>query len=118
MAVIGIGTDLCSIDRWQAMCERRPAVVERILTPAERDLSPSSQAARWAAKEALAKALGAPAGMAWSDCEIVRDELGAPHFELQGTVQARADELGITHIHLSISHDGGMATALVVCEAR
>ncbi|WP_420177011.1 holo-ACP synthase [Luteococcus sp. OSA5] len=118
MAVVGIGTDLCSIERWQALCERRPGLVERILNPAERAVPPASQAARWAAKEALAKALGAPVGMSWLDSEVVRSPSGAPVFEMRGTVRARADELGITHVHLSLSHDGGLATAVVVCEAR
>lgn len=118
MTVIGIGVDLCSVERWRVMCERRPGVVSRVLNPAEAAVSVTSQAARWAAKEALAKALGAPVGMSWLDCEVVRGDDGAPSFRLSGTVQARATELGITDVHLSISHDGGLATAFVICEAR
>lgn len=118
MAIVGIGVDLCSIERWRAMCTRRPGVVQRILNPAEAATSVASQAGRWAAKEALAKALGAPAGMAWLDSEVVSTETGAPSFALRGSVKERADELGITHVHLSISHDGGFATAFVICEAK
>lgn len=118
MAIVGIGVDLCSVERWQTMCTRRPGVVGRILNPDEAATSVTSQAARWAAKEALAKALGAPVGMAWLDSEVVRTESGAPAFTLRGTVKERADRLGITHVHLSISHDGGFATAFVICEAR
>ncbi|GAB2472813.1 holo-ACP synthase [Luteococcus sediminum] len=118
MAIIGIGVDLCSIERWQQACERRPGLRERVLCPDEAALPIASQAGRWAAKEALTKALGAPAGMVWLDCEVLRGADGAPSFRLRGTVQARADELGITTIHLSISHDGGLATAYVICEAR
>lgn len=118
MAVVGVGTDVCSIERWTAMCARRPGVVDAVLCPSEAALPPASQAGRWAAKESLAKALGAPSGLAWHDCEVVREPSGAPRFELRGTVRARAEELGITHVHLSISHDGGLATAFVVCEAR
>lgn len=77
----------------------------------------ASQAARFAAKEALAKALGAPAGMSWLDCEIVTDSQGRPEFRVRGTVAARAAELGIATIHVSLSHDAGIASAVVVCEA-
>jgi holo-[acyl-carrier protein] synthase len=95
--IVGIGVDLCSVERWEAMVARRPAVVARLLTPAEAAKNPTSQAARFAAKEALAKALGAPMGLAWLDAEVVT-------------------ELGVTRVHLSISHDAGLAIAYVVCE--
>lgn len=117
MAIVGIGVDVCEIERWQQMCRRTPGVLTRVLTPDEAALSPASQAGRWAAKEALAKALGAPAGLVWQDCQVVRSPQGAPSFELRGTVAARVAELGIGTIHLSLSHDGGLATAFVVCEA-
>ena len=115
--IVGIGTDLCVVERFEAMLERRPGLLERLLTPAERLLSLPSQAARFAAKEALAKALGSPGGMRWLDCEVTKAEAGVPSFVTMGTVAARIEELGITSIHLSISHDGGYATALVVCES-
>ena len=76
-----------------------------------------SQAARFAAKEALAKALGSPGGMSWLDAEVVRSEAGEPSFVVTGTIAERLAELGVTRIHLSVSHDGGFATATVVCEA-
>lgn len=116
MAIVGVGIDLCSVERWVAMCQRRPGLRERILNPDEAALAPQSQAARWAAKEALAKALGAPAGMVWLDTEVVRAPSGAPEVIVRGSVAARVAELGIEHIHLSMSHDGGMATAIVICE--
>lgn len=115
--IIGVGTDLCVVERFQAMLERRPGLADRLLTPAERSLSVQSQAARFAAKEALAKALGSPGGMRWLDCEVVKNDLGVPRFELRGTVAARVAELGVETVHLSLSHDGGFATALVVCES-
>ncbi|MDO5066669.1 MAG: holo-ACP synthase [Propionibacteriaceae bacterium] len=115
--IVGIGTDLCVIERFQAMLERRPQVAERLLTPRERELSVQSQAARFAAKEALAKALGSPGGLRWLDAEVVKDPAGAPGFVVSGTVAERVAALGITRIHLSLSHDGGFTTAMVVCEA-
>jgi holo-[acyl-carrier protein] synthase len=71
----------------------------------------NSKAARFAAKEALAKALGAPAGMQWQDAEVHRGPDGRPHFEVRGTVDARVQALGITSIHVSLSHDAGIASA-------
>lgn len=114
--IVGIGTDLVVIDRFRDMLERRPRMAERLLTEAERGLSVESQAARFSAKEALAKALGSPGGMRWLDCEVTRSADGVPSFATTGTVAARIAELGIGRIHLSISHDGGYATTMVVCE--
>ena len=73
-------------------------------------------AARLAAKEAVAKALGAPAGMRWHDCEIVSDPDGRPWLTVSGTVAAVATERGVNRWHLSLSHDGGIASAMVVAE--
>lgn len=115
--IVGIGTDLCVVSRFEGMLERRPGLAERLLTEAERAVSIESQAARFAAKEALAKALFSPGGMRWLDVEVVKNSDGAPRFEATGSVQARIEELGITQVHLSISHDGEYATAMVVCEA-
>lgn len=115
--IVGIGTDLCVVERFEAMLQRRPGILGRLLTPSEQELSLPSQAARFAAKEALAKALGSPGGMSWLDCTVVKSNGGAPSFEATGTVAARIEALGIATIHLSISHDGGYATAMVVCES-
>lgn len=115
--IVGIGTDLCVVERFEAMLARRPGVGERLLTARERLLSTQSQAARFAAKEALAKALGSPGGLRWLDAEVVKSADGVPSFLLTGTVAQRVAELGISQIHLSISHDGGFATAMVVCES-
>lgn len=114
--IVGIGTDIAVVERFAAMLERSPGLAQRLLCPAERELRVESQAARFAAKEALAKALGSPGGMAWLDCEVVRDEHGAPSFQVSGTVAQRVQELGIEKIHLSLSHDGGFVVAMVVCE--
>ena len=77
----------------------------------------ASLAARFAAKEALAKALGAPGDLAWHDAEVVSEESGRPVFLMRGTVAARAEEVGAVHVHLSLSHDAGIASAVVVLES-
>lgn len=77
-------------------------------------LRPASLAARWAAKEAVAKVLVDNRGLAWHDCELVTGELGEPRIEVRGSVKVAADERGIESWLVSLSHDGGMAIAFVV----
>lgn len=117
MPVIGVGIDVCDIERFAESLERTPALRERLFTPGEAARPLASLAARFAAKEALAKALGAPVGMAWHDCEVVNESSGRPLLEIRGSVRARADALGVAHLHLSLSHDAGIASAVVVLEA-
>jgi len=115
--IIGVGIDVCEISRFAESVERRPGLVQRLFTPAEAERPIASKAARFAAKEALAKALGAPAGMSWLDAEVITDDHGRPAFKITGTVAERAHELGVATIHLSLSHDAGIASAVVICEA-
>ncbi len=69
--IIGVGIDVVDIERFGQTLDRTPALRERLFTPAEASRPPASLAARFAAKEALAKALDAPAGLAWHDAEVV-----------------------------------------------
>ncbi len=117
MAVIGIGVDVVGIARFAESLERTPELAHRLFTAAEAALPVNSLAARFAAKEAVAKALGAPGGLAWHDAEVVCEESGQPRLVLSGTVAARAEALGATSVHLSLSHDAGIATAMVVLES-
>ncbi len=116
MAVIGVGIDVVDVARFEESLARTPALRDRLFTTAEATRPPASLAARFAAKEALAKALGAPTGLAWHDAEIVSEDSGRPLFELRGTVAARAEALGAQHVHVSLSHDAGIASAVVVLE--
>lgn len=115
--MIGVGIDVVDVERFGESLERTPALLERLFTPDEATRPLASLAARFAAKEAMAKALGAPVGMAWHDAEIVSEETGRPRFEIRGTVAARADALGAEHVHVSLSHDAGIASAVVVLES-
>jgi len=117
MAIVGVGIDVVELERFDRAVERSPRFLERVFTPAERELGRHSLAARWAAKEALAKALGAPPGLVWRDAEVVRDQSGQPRLEVSGTVAARATELGVSSFHVSLSHDAGVASAIVIAEA-
>jgi len=120
--IVAVGIDVVLVERFTQAVERTPLLAERLFTEAERvtgsgnPLSAESLAARFAAKEAVAKALGAPVGLHWHDCEIVTDPDGRPWLTVSGTVAAVAAERGITRWHLSLSHDGGIASAMVVAE--
>ena len=115
--IIGVGIDVVDVARFAQTLARTPALAQRLFTDAEQQLPAASLAARFAAKEALAKALGAPTGMRWLDAEIVNEASGDPRFRITGSVQARADEVGVASIHVSLSHDAGIASAVVVLES-
>lgn len=114
--ILGVGIDVVDIARFTDRLERTPRLLDRLFTEEERRLRPASLAARFAAKEALAKALGAPVGLRWTDATVARAGDGRPHLRVQGTVRARADALGVTAFHVSLSHDAGIASAVVVVE--
>ncbi|MEV1044620.1 holo-ACP synthase [Streptomyces sp. NPDC049916] len=120
--IIGVGIDVAEIERFGAALERTPQLAERLFTGSELTLpsgerrGTASLAARFAAKEALAKALGAPGGMLWSDAEVWVEESGQPRLRVSGTVAARAAALGVRDWHVSLSHDAGIASAVVIAE--
>jgi holo-[acyl-carrier protein] synthase len=115
--ILGVGIDVVDIGRFAESMARTPTLRERLFTPQERERPLASLAARFAAKEALAKALGAPTGMAWHDAEVVNESSGNPQFEIRGSVLARAEQLGARSVHVSLSHDAGIASAVVVLES-
>ena len=122
MPIIGVGIDVAEIDRFRASLERTPSMAERLFLPSEL-LLPSgerrgiaSRAARFAAKEALAKSLGAPSGLRWTDAEVYVEPSGQPRLRVTGTVASRAAELGVKSWHISLSHDAGVASAVVIAE--
>ena len=115
--IVGIGVDVVDVDRFEQSVRRTPGLADRLFTPAERPLPVESLAARFAAKEAVAKVLGAPGGLEWHDVEVVVQPGGAPTLEVRGTVLAAAQERGARRWHLSLSHDAGTAVAMVVAES-
>jgi holo-[acyl-carrier protein] synthase len=114
--IIGIGIDVVDVPRFEQTLHRTPAMRARLFTAPERDLPLLSLAARFAAKEALAKALGAPPGLVWTDVTVHRGDHGRPRLEVRGGVAELAARLGVISWHVSLSHDGGVATAVVVAE--
>jgi holo-[acyl-carrier protein] synthase len=120
--IVAVGIDVVLVDRFASALRRTPLLAERLFTESERTTSSGnprsaeSLAARFAAKEAVAKALGAPTGLHWHDCEVVADPDGRPWLTVSGSVADAATKLDITRWHLSLSHDGGIASAMVVAE--
>ncbi|MFE4534993.1 holo-ACP synthase [Streptomyces scopuliridis] len=120
--IIGVGIDVAEIDRFEESLRRTPQLADRLFSESEL-LLPSGErrgvaslAARFAAKEAVAKALGAPGGLHWTDAEVCVEDSGQPRLRVRGTVAARAAELGVRTWHVSLSHDAGVASAVVIAE--
>ena len=121
--IVGIGVDVVDVARLERSLERTPALADRVFTEAERayagDGAEASRrlAARFAAKEAAAKALGAPPEATWREAEVVVAEDGRPSLRVSGRFADVAAQRGVRHWHLSLSHDGGVAVATVVAES-
>ena len=109
----GIGIDVVDIPRFKESLERTPHLAEKLFTESERTKPVASLAARFAAKEALYKALSPTHGLQWHDAEVINHENGKPDFLFRGAIAELID--GAT-VHLSLSHDAGMASAMVVIE--
>lgn len=123
--ILGIGTDIVSITRLEKAVNRSgEAFLERVFTDKERQAADklrqagSRLAGRWAAKEALAKALGCGIGehCSWQDIEILNDASGRPVMTLRGAAEAQFKRLNGRNLHLSISHEENYATAVVIIE--
>jgi holo-[acyl-carrier protein] synthase len=114
--IVGIGVDVVDVARFAATLERTPALRERVFTAGERGLPVHSLAARFAAKEAVAKALGAPPGLRHLDAEVRAGPHGRPLLHVTGRAAETAEALGVRHWHLSLSHDAGVAVAYVIAE--
>lgn len=114
--ITGIGIDVVDIQRFQESLDRTVALRNRLFTSRESHLKISSLAARFAAKEALAKALNAKtATFNWQEVEIINEASGKPLFAFSGTLGERLKE---SIVHLSLSHDAGIASAMVIVEAK
>jgi holo-[acyl-carrier protein] synthase len=116
--IAGIGVDIVDLARFERAVGRTPRLRERLFAPSERDLPLRSLAGRFAAKEALIKALGDSTGVVWHDMEVVSDEHGNPGFVVHGAVAEIIARRGITALHLSMSHDAGIAIANVIAESE
>ena len=109
----GVGIDVVDIARFTEALERTTGLKERLFTAAEQTKPIHSLAARFAAKEALAQALSAGKGLPWHDAEVINLESGKPAFLFRGEI---ADLVDGAAVHLSLSHDAGIASAFVIVE--
>lgn len=122
--IVGIGVDLVDVERFKWMMRRSPNLVSRVFSERESQTpegiarSAESLAARFAAKEAVVKALGEVASLRPQQCEVVVGERGKPFLELTGELAQLAEDRGVTTWHLSLAHDGGNAIAYVIAECR
>ncbi len=125
--ILGLGLDVVEISRIGRLLDgpagRADRFLARCFTVAERAYCDARvdragrYAARFAAKEAAVKALGAPAGVRWTDLEVTRAE-GAPRVTLRGAASDAAARLGVSRLHLTLSHDAGVAAAAVILEGK
>jgi len=122
--IIGVGVDVVDVERFKWMMRKSTSMIDRTFSSGEaRDTkgtsrSAESLAARFAAKEAVVKALGDRGTLRPNDVEVLTHESGRPSILLSGELLAISDELGITNWHVSLAHDGDQAIAYVIAESR
>lgn len=115
--IVGIGVDVVDLARFERALSRTPRLLERLFAESERALPLRSLAGRFAAKEALMKALGATDGVSWHDMRVISDAEGNPDLIVCGRVAEIVADRGIASLHVSMSHDAGVAIAFVVAES-
>lgn len=126
MRIVGIGTDITEIERVEQLIKKHgDFFLRRVFTPGEARYCDSGRksgeryAARWAAKEAVMKALGTgwSKDVDWTEIEVLRDSAGRPLLNLTGGALRQAEELGITDWQISLSHCKTYAVAFVTASA-
>jgi holo-[acyl-carrier protein] synthase len=118
--ILGLGVDICEIARMERALGRHPTLRGRVFTPEEvaycdaRARPAESYAGRFAAREAVIKALGGYRGRGWQDISVTRDPSGAPAIRLEGNAKRRADGIGATAVLVTLSHERTNAVAFVI----
>lgn len=121
--IVGVGVDVCDIARMEKLLIDGKFLA-RFFSPEEQEYienkgkaAAQSMAGIFAAKEALVKALGTGlSGGSIQDICVLHDKCGAPYYDLRGAYALHASQRHITNLHLSISHDGGVAVAMAIAE--
>ena len=120
MEIVGLGVDICEIERMERALARHPTMRDRVFTPEEvaycdaKGRPAESYAGRFAAREATIKALGGYRGKRWQDISVTRHPSGAPSIALVGGAEARAGSLGITRVLITFTHEKTNAVAFAV----
>jgi holo-[acyl-carrier protein] synthase len=118
--ILGLGVDICEIERMERALRRHPTMRERVFTPQERAYCDAkarpaeSYAGRFAAREAVIKALGGYRARRWQDISVTRNPAGAPAILLAGNAKRRADALGVSRVLVTFSHEKASAIAFAV----
>jgi holo-[acyl-carrier protein] synthase len=118
--IVGLGVDICEISRMERALARHPTLRARVFTPEEvaycdsKGRPAESYAGRFAAREAVIKALGGYRGKRWHDISVSRHPSGAPQVVLAGAAKVRADGLGIDRILITFTHEKTSAVAFAV----
>ncbi|MCH1884223.1 holo-ACP synthase [Agrococcus sp. ARC_14] len=120
--ILGLGVDVVDLARFERAITRTPRLRERLFAAEELEANGEprpihSLAARFAAKEAAQKAIGTAAGIRWIDYVVLQAADGKPTLELRGSAAELAAAVGVVHLHVSMSHDAGIATATVIAES-
>ena len=116
--IIGIGVDTVAISRFEQKITDTPKLVSRLFTADEADAPVHTLAGRFAAKEAVIKALAGATGIEWHGILVSKEESGKPLISVSGTTAEIANALGVSNFHLSITHDGDAAIAFVIAESN
>ena len=120
MEILGLGVDICEIARMERALARHPTMRDRVFTPEEIAYCSSkarpaeSYAGRFAAREAVIKALGGYRGKRWQDISVTRAPSGAPRIRLEGNAKLRADGLGVGRVLVTFTHEKAMAVAFAI----
>ena len=120
MEILGLGVDICEIARMERALARHATMRERVFTPDEVAYCESkarpaeSYAGRFAAREAVIKALGGYRGKGWHEISVTRHASGAPTIRLEGNAKRRADALGVTRVLITFTHEKTNAVAFAV----
>jgi holo-[acyl-carrier protein] synthase len=118
--ILGLGVDICEITRMERALARHPTMRGRVFTPAEvaycdaKARPAESYAGRFAAREAVIKALGGYRGRGWQEISVARASSGAPTIRLEGNAKRRADAIGATDVLISFAHERTNAVAFAV----
>ena len=121
--IVGLGVDICDVARMERALSRHATMRERVFTTEERTYCDSrarpaeSYAGRFAAREAVIKALGGYRRKRWQDISVTRSPSGAPAIRLEGNAKLRADALGVDHVLITFTHERSSAVAVAVAVA-
>ena len=121
--ILGTGVDTVSLSRFESKLTETPRLKDRLFLDIETvndgvEASIQTLAGRFAAKEAVIKALGGEPGIEWHGIEVGKESSGKPVIWLHGATAKIALQLGVRKFHVSISHDGDSAIAFVVAEGE